>query len=74
MAAGGGVLTLMKFKGLPKWDNVEAQLAQWLQAQSEAMPLPRCSLKYVVKNDDATHPHHILLRALPPMGLRMVIR
>ncbi|MBE6396725.1 MAG: hypothetical protein E7046_06960 [Lentisphaerae bacterium] len=74
LAAGGGVLTLMKFKLLPKWDNVEALLAQWLQAQSEAMPLPRCSLKYVVKNDDATHPHHILLRALPPMGLRMVIR
>ena len=74
LAAGGGVLTLMKFKELPKWDNVEALLAQWLQAQNEAMPLPRCSLKYVVKNDDATHPHHILLRALPPMGLRMVIR
>ena len=74
LAAGGGMLTLMKFKLLPKWENVEALLAQWLQAQSEAMPLPRCSLKYVVKNDDATHPHHILLRALPPMGLRMVIR
>ena len=74
LAAGGGVLTLMKFKSLPNWTDVEARVAQWLQAQSEAMPLPRCSLKYVVKNDDATHTHHILLRALPPMGLRMVIR
>jgi hypothetical protein len=74
LAAGGGVLTLMKFKELPKWDNVEALLAQWLKAQSETMPLPRCSLKYAVKNDDATYRHHILLRALPPRGLRMVIR
>ena len=74
LAAGGGVLTLMKFKELPKWTDVEARVAQWLQAQNEAMPLPRCSLKYLVKNDDATPSHHILLRALPPMGLRMVIR
>ena len=74
LAAGGGVLTLMKFKELPKWTDVEARVAQWLQAQNEAMSLPRCSLKYLVKNDDATPSHHILLRALPPMGFRMVIR
>lgn len=72
-AAGGGVLTLMKFKNLPKWADVHTRIAQWLQAQNEAMPLSRCSLKYVVK-DDETHPHHIVLRAHPPMGLRIVVR
>jgi hypothetical protein len=72
-AAGGGVLTLMKFKTLPKWADVHTRIAQWLQAQNEAMPLSRCSLKYVVKDDEA-HPHHIVLRAHPPMGLRIVVR
>lgn len=73
-AVGGGVLTLMKFKTLPKWADVHTRIAQWLQAQNEAMPLSRCSLKYVEKVGDAAHPHHIVLRAHPPMGLRIVVR